>query len=323
MSSSKIDDLISTLESASKTNDVKLEIQKAQLDFWSKFVSATLSIVAITVAIFAALDLKSISDPDKRVALYLIIFASSVFVLYFMFHWIFMKKIMRHLVGNYSHTKTVLEVFKVIEGNLNEKMAELDTQTSITKIASENLANSPLSNLISWHHSAELEIQATRVYAISIDLSWVNNDEQLNKIIEDLKKNLTDRYYYIVASSSNDVDRNILEITNRINREETSAPNLNIKSRFQIKRLCDLKIDGIQVFKDRSFLLPIPSDIVVYKCDTKSTVVISTDKIKTERKTEDYIKNYDVKFDNKHQVSNIELWFKKIWKELTGEEIDE
>lgn len=322
MAASKLKELQTEFVAESKKSDVKIEIIKAQLDFWSKFASGVLSMIAVVIAIGAYFNLKSVQDSDRRVYFYLIVLAAGLFLIYVVYHTLFSNRIVGHVVKNYGNLNKIISIFIEIEETLNKKFDELDRQTSVARDAAENLANAPLSNLISWHHSAELEKEANRVFAITIDLSWASNNKQLDVIFNDLIANEGDKYFYLVTSSSDVVQKNLKRIKDRLLKEIANHPSKDLANRLQIQMLADIEYDGVKIYKNKNFLLPIPNDIVIYKGNNiKPTVVISTKVVQTERDDNDLVNNYDVKFNDVDQVENIELWFNQTWIQLTGKSI--
>lgn len=168
-----------------------------------------------------------------------------------------------------------------------------------------------------------MEIEAQEIKAITIDLSWLNND-RLEKIFEDLHKNKNDRFSYILVEDNHTSNTNYNRIIEKINNYESSHPTKpieNLKDRLKIHKLQDIKIGKTKIFSNLGFPLPIPYDVVIYtKIDSNGnknpTVVISTKVVPDTINEDDLMNNYDVKFTETAQVTRIEAWFDAVWAKL-------
>jgi hypothetical protein len=321
MADQTIKDILIKLGDGTKNHEVKLDIHKAQLDFWSKLISVGITVVGIILGVMSISGMNKL--PDEKTFIYTYLVAEAiVFVSLFLILYHYQAKRMTfYLVKNYTQLKTVLEIFSSLENTYHLKFGDLEKQIIAAKETAKNIANSPLSNLISWEQSGKLELEAYRVFGISIDLSWLNNRQKLDEIYQDLKSKPCDKYYYILTSNSEVALNNLNEIQAYVNSQSIHFPDL--KSRFKIIKLIDLKMNDCKIYSDGNFTLPIPNDIVIYKNENGTkTAVVSTSSIQKQRDMSDLMSNYDVKFTAANEVSRIELWFKRTWK-LTGENIDD
>ncbi|MDB5227813.1 MAG: hypothetical protein JWN78_2006 [Bacteroidota bacterium] len=327
MADSKIKDLLQKINDGSKHDEVKLDLHKAQLDYWAKSVGLAVAVIGIVLTIISLTGINKLPEEKTFIYLYL---GTAAFVFFIIFATVLYFQITRitdQLAKNYADFKTVLETFIYLEDTYNLKIINLGKQISIAEATAKNIANAPLSNLISWNQSGKLELEASRVFAISIDLSWVNNQDKLEEIFMDLRANPDDKYFYIVTSNSETALKNINDINTFLAKEIQNNPEIKYKERFKIIKLIDLEKDGCKIFPDGNFTLPIPNDIVIYKKITagrvEKTAVISTQTItKTNQRSADELdNNYDVKFTDHNAVSRIELWFKRTWEEITTENI--
>lgn len=322
MADNKIDKLIELISNETKINDVKIEVGKAHLDFISKLISVVIAAIGIILGVIGITGVNKL--PDERTYIYYVLtFSATIFVL--VFYILYRKqtnKIIEYQAKNFGHLKTVLETFSSLEESYKSKTENLDKQLGIAKETAKNIANSPLSNLISWQQSGEMEIESDRVFAISIDLEWINNEKKLNEIFNDLKEKKGDKYFYILTSNSEKALKNYNDVIGFLTEQANLFPNDKLDERFQVVKLIDYKVGGCKVYEDGNFTLPIPNDIVIYKKERKKVVVISTATVTRDRDNSDEINKYDVKFTDDHQVARVELWFKRIWKEITSTSID-
>ncbi len=321
MATKTIKDILDEIKNETKNNDVKVDIEKAQLDYWSKLISVALAAIGIVLGAMGVFGINKLPEGREYIYTYSIITAVIFLGLFFMLFLLLTKRITFYLAKNYTRLKDALEILDSTNNDYNVKINELQNQLNTAQLTTQNIANSPISNLISWYESGNLEIQANRVFAISINLNWLN-EKVLNHIFDDLENNLDDKYFYIVAEKSPKTVAKVNKIKKLISKKDSEKLELKIKDRFNLANLYDLKICDELVYGEGSYTLPIPYDTVIYKSEKFRTAVISTKEVPENITDEDLMKNYDVKFTDEEQVDRIEFWFKNTWEKLTGENIE-
>ena len=201
MATKTIKDILDEIKNETKNNDVKVDIEKAQLDYWSKLISVALAAIGIVLGAMGVFGINKLPEGREYIYTYSIITAVIFLGLFFMLFLLLTKRITFYLAKNYTRLKDALEILDSTNNDYNVKINELQNQLNTAQLTTQNIANSPISNLISWYESGNLEIQANRVFAISINLNWLN-EKVLNHIFDDLENNLDDKYFYIVAEKS-------------------------------------------------------------------------------------------------------------------------
>ena len=223
----------------------------------------------------------------------------------------------KNLTERHTDIITVLKSFNTLEKVFAKYVPKIE-------IASKNINNSPISNLISWETSERYEKAAKEVWSFSYSLRWLTEDT--NRIEEkcfELLRNQDNKYYYILATKDSDNRQNILDtINNKIAKFDIDN-NSYVKSRFLVKAITTA-----------NFEYPAPNDISIYinvfrdvnrsddntKLEYNNIVVINTEEFSKVSNKHHYSKdaeNYDILFNEECQVNRVKNWYKMLWESIT------
>lgn len=230
-------------------------------------------------------------------------------------NWFSNNNLVKILAKQHADLVTVMEIFEAVKENVDKNNSELSKFITQSKTISKNLKSAPVSSLISWGDSGNIEILSKKVWSVSYSLFWLNK-YRVNEILNELHHNKDHEYRYIIIPDDNlpkgEKDITVVKINNwiidfdRINKT-------NLKDRFIIKKA-----------KDKLFF-PLPNDISIYQSfinddETSSIVVINTHEFCDNRHTheikkEDLDKNFDLRFKEPIQVNRLVKWYDNFWKE--------
>jgi len=239
-----------------------------------------------------------------------------------------------------EHIEKAKEVPKSLTDELNKQISSAKELTSVLKDLS-----SP--HLIHWDRSAELELNAETVYAISPDFNWLKHIEERTKklrfysVIYDAIKHPDDKYMYLATDMAavqkiDSFKRLIVECQNKSNdinefinkrlREDNLTYEHYVSSINSLsERIIFKNLLSINYYSSKRFTLPIPSDIVLYENtryknesqDVKSTyLVISIIPVKDSDKNNNILMQYDAIFKNSEQIDKVKEWFIEVWREI-------
>lgn len=224
----------------------------------------------------------------------------TIISIFSMFYLLFLRKISKKLTNNYlgydKVTKKYVEMCRL-----------LARQSAVNFMVTENIQRAPVSHLISWRHSADIECRSRMVWAISYTLKWLDR-ERIKTIAEELKEKPSDEYRFIYIGKKTEICKSIL-VDFYCFVDSFDISDESLKNRFQIR-----------VYNGDN--LPIPNDICLYKGfeegnnKDKQIVVINTKEFDGANGNNPEM-NFDLRFDNDESCQRIIDWFNKTWPECT------
>jgi len=227
------------------------------------------------------------------------------------------RSIINKLSSRHLNIITVLESFNTIENSFANYVPEI-------KKISTNLKRAPVSDIITWEESREMEVDALYVWSFSYSLWWLTENEfkRVNDILDELRENNDHEYHYILYDPENKQEQTIRDIRRKIDMYDR-VYNCKIADRFILKRITE------------SEYFPLPNDIVIcqtYGFETKEekkgekkakdAVVVNTKRepkfYEDKRGFNENEKNqgYDFVFRHKEQVERVIDWYADLWKKL-------
>jgi len=303
----------------------------------------------MTSAFFDVKELLKI--PEWKFLLFYYFLSTAVIgFLIFMTNNFLLRRICRTIASNhleYDMLKTDLSAHISAAADVpNTLTTELQKQIDSAKQLSSLLKDLNSPHLIHWDRSAQLELNAEFVYAISNDFNWLrasisgDGKEQFYHIISDAVCHETDCYHFLATDTVaeqkmgyfsrviNELTSQNSEIRNYVKKRLTDTgkkmsdfePSIaTIKERILFKSLLSIDYYNKQLHK-----LPLPSDIVIYDKtrfdeqvdDQKSSyLVISMIPIKDSNNNK-FVDQYDTLFRNGVQVDRIRDWFLQTWNAI-------
>jgi len=239
-----------------------------------------------------------------------------------------------------THIENAKTVPKSLTDELSKQIISAQELTRVLKQLS-----SP--HLIHWDLSAELELNAETVYAISADFNWLKHiEKKTNKVrffsvIYDAIIHPDDKYMFLGTDMTakqnivfferllDDCQKKCNDIysyvDNRLIQENLYISNYTDSIQSLSKRIVFRDLLEIPYYSNKLFKLPIPSDIVLYENtryknqseDTKSSyLVISIIPVKDSDKNDNILEQYDAIFTNSEQIGNIKEWFIEVGREI-------
>jgi len=205
-----------------------------------------------------------------------------------------------------KHNIPVIEVLKVFEEL--EKM--LENNVPRIETASKNLRTAPVSNLITWEDSHNIEVEAKKVWAFSYSLKWLTQNEhrRVHEILEELKNDNEHEYHFILAKSDSVETETIQTTIQTFITDFDRNNNTQTKDRFIIKIISKPKL-----------LFPIPNDIVICQNfieggEEKNIVVITSTELTDKTGNIEFDKTFDIAFREPIQITRVVKWYEDIWK---------
>ena len=119
MATKTIKDILDEIKNETKNNDVKVDIEKAQLDYWSKLISVALAAIGIVLGAMGVFGINKLPEGREYIYTYSIITAVIFLGLFFMLFLLLTKRITFYLAKNYTRLKDALEILDSTNNDYN------------------------------------------------------------------------------------------------------------------------------------------------------------------------------------------------------------
>lgn len=287
-----IQDLIDRLDDS---KDIKILEKKSRNKRWSYFGALITFAITIAGIAVAAISYSGVIEANSFTGYQFVIILAIVIFVVFLFALLYvllMKSTLSDLSRSYSDIRKIANFFKII-------FDQSDKQNKINVSISENIKYAPVSNLITWENSKDIEIESKEVWAYSYSLKWLNEEYKteegeriirMREILVELLAYPTHRYLFITPKKksdtnlkSNPINKAISEFIIELEKEEP----LKSEERKKILRENDLPENLITKFKNKvkltkdeiknfrlekrfrsieiDYSIPIPNDFAIYK----------------------------------------------------------
>jgi hypothetical protein len=315
--SKKIEDL----KSLSNSNQAIFEERSHKRTLLIEIIKYFSTIIAL-IAAFAGITLTAINyfsvlgDIDKTILfqqyLFLGIFILILLLIFSLLYWLVIRLISKNISQNYLG-------YSEVSKEMKNYCEILIAQNALNNLLTENIHRAPVSHLITWRNSADIEYRSRIVWSISYTLQWLN-DNRIKCIIEELVDKRDNEYKFIYIG---DNESDGLIIKDRVDSIISSTIISLYKNKKDILKIRERF--RIEIAKNRK--IPIPNDVCIYRefqegfNNCKEIVVINMKEFE-ETENCDIDNNYDLKFENEKSRYRVKSWFIQTWNEITGENLE-
>ena len=301
---SKLDKLYSKYSTQKEKDDYKSSM--VRLRTGSFIAGVSLIVVLVTVLLLFMDKVSKVENGEiiiSKIPFIMLGVAGIFLVLFLSLSFYTDKKIIKRLSTQHTDFLKIIDVFKNIENGLSP--------------ISKNLREAPISNLITWGNSKDIEIESKEVWAYSYSLEWLTKEKnkRIKEILVELLVYPTHRYLFITPIKTTNPNLNSNPIKKAISEFKTMlVTNKSLSDEEREVILKYLHENLINKFKKK--------DISEIK------TMLETDKSLSDEEREKNLNEIDLfeklinKFENEIKLTTDEIETFGLDKRFCSKEID-